>query len=108
MSIRLNRSAALRAAAIKRCGQISHTPCGQSFIGVFRRAGYARGSYSVGENLAWGTGPLGSPQNAVTGWLNSPPHRAALLSGRWREIGIAYVTGPGGGALWVAQFGRHG
>jgi uncharacterized protein YkwD len=107
-SARLNRSAALRATAIGRCGQISHTPCGQSFIGVFRSVGYARGRFAVGENLAWGTGSLGSPESAVRGWLHSPPHRAALLSGRWRDIGIAYAVGPGGGALWVAQFGRRG
>jgi uncharacterized protein YkwD len=75
---------------------------------VFRRVGYARGRYAVAENIACGTGSLGSAQNAVKGWLESPPHRVTLLSRSWRDIGIAYAIGPGGGALWVAQFGRHG
>jgi uncharacterized protein YkwD len=76
-------------------------------MSVFRRVGYARGSYVVGENLAWGTGALGSAESAIRGWLSSPGHRTTLLSPRWRDVGVARVVGPGGGAVWVAQFGRR-
>lgn len=109
----LTRSARLRGNAIARCRHFSHTPCGQRFATVFRQAGYARGRYTVGENLAWGTGAYGSPEQTVTRWLASPGHRAVLLSPRWRELG-AFVLGadnlfaPGQNRVWVAQFGRRG
>ena len=44
-------------------------------------------SWSVGENLLWGAPDVGALR-AFKLWLNSPPHRANLLSPRWREIGI--------------------
>ncbi len=47
-------------------------------------------SWDVGENLLWQSPSVG-PAAAVEAWLNSPPHRANLLSGVWREIGIAAV-----------------
>ena len=40
---RLDRSALMRAIAIRRCGDFSHTPCGQSFIRPFVAVGYFRG-----------------------------------------------------------------
>lgn len=109
----LARSSRLRAAAMVRCRQFSHTPCGQSFASPFRRVGYARGSYSVAENIAWGTGTLGSPAATVQRWLSSPPHRRVLLAPTWRELGATVVGAdglfaPGPNRVWVAQFGRRG
>jgi uncharacterized protein YkwD len=108
----LTRSSRLRAGAIVRCRQFSHTPCGQSFGAVFRTVGYARGSYAVGENLYWGSGTLGSPHQTLAGWLTSPAHRSVLLSPGWREVGVSVVTmsglfAPGPNRVWVAQFGRR-
>ena len=43
--------------------------------------------------------------------LNSPGHRANLLSRTWRDVGIATLQGQmfghDGVTLWVAQFGRR-
>ena len=108
----LGRSATLRANAIVRCRQFSHTPCGQSFGAVFQAVGYTRGRYSVGENLAWGTGSL-SPSVTLQRWLASPGHRRVLFSPGWRELGVKVVEvnslfAPGTNRLWVAQFGRRG
>jgi uncharacterized protein YkwD len=108
----LVRSAQLRARAIARCRQFSHTPCGQSFAAPFRSVGYARGSYSVAENLAYATSAP-PPQAAIRRWLDSPPHRRVLLARGFRELGAAVVTvdglAPGGPAtVWVAHFGRRG
>jgi uncharacterized protein YkwD len=44
--------------------------------------------WSVGENLLWSAGPL-SPADAVTMWMNSPPHRENLLDKDWRQIGLS-------------------
>jgi uncharacterized protein YkwD len=107
----LNRSSGLRSGAIRRCGQFSHTPCGQAFVQPFVRAGYYRGSVSVGENLAWGSSWLGSPRATLAAWLRSPGHRANLLHPAWRDCGFALTRGRLFGApgvsLWVLQFGRR-
>jgi uncharacterized protein YkwD len=109
---RLNRSALLRAKAIRRCDQFSHRPCGQSFVGVFVRVGYLGRSGTVGENLAWGEAPAGTPRDVIAQWLASPEHRSNLLWPGWHDIGIAVLKAPSlfGGTnveLWVVQFGRH-
>jgi uncharacterized protein YkwD len=105
----LNRSSLLKADAVRRCG-FSHTPCGMSFTYTFRRAGYLP-ARAFGENLAWGQADLGSPLRTIGMWLNSPPHRANLLSARWRDLGIAvqrgHMFGHDGVALWVMEFGRR-
>jgi uncharacterized protein YkwD len=49
-----------------------------------------RRSWTVGENLLWSS-PDVSPAAAVTMWMNSPEHRANLLSRSWREIGLSAV-----------------
>jgi uncharacterized protein YkwD len=52
----------------------------------------SRGSHTwtVGENLLWSS-PDVTPSGAVTMWMNSPEHRANLLSRAWREIGLSAV-----------------
>jgi uncharacterized protein YkwD len=47
----------------------------------------------LAENLAWGTGPYGSPREIVGSWLASPGHRANLLHPRLRKIGIGAPVG---------------
>ena len=105
----LNRSSLLKAGAIRRCG-FTHTPCGMSFTRTFQSAGYLP-ARAFGENLAWGQAGLGSPVNTLGMWLNSPGHRANLLSRTWRDVGIATLQGQmfghDGVTLWVAQFGRR-
>lgn len=105
----LNRSALLKADAVRRCG-FSHTPCGMSFSRTFQRAGYLP-ARAFGENLAWGQSGLGSPLSTLSMWLHSPPHRANLLGRSWRDLGIAYecgrMFGHDGVSLWVMQFGRR-
>jgi uncharacterized protein YkwD len=105
----LNRSSVLKANAVRRCG-FSHTPCGMAFTYTFRRAGYLP-ARAFGENLAWGQADLGSPLHTLEMWLTSPPHRANLLSGSWRDLGIAVqrgrIFGRDAVSLWVMEFGRR-
>ena len=108
----LDRSSSMRAAAIRRCRDFSHTPCGQPFVQPFVRVGYLGQSGTVGENLAWGSSRRGSPRATLAAWLHSPDHRANLLRPGWRDCGLALARGRifGGPAvsLWVLQFGRRG
>ena len=48
------------------------------------------GSWSAGENLAWGAPALGV-RKTVSLWMHSPGHRANLLSPNWSRIGVAVV-----------------
>lgn len=109
----LDRSALMKGEEIRGCRAFSHTPCGNSFVRTFQQTGYMRGRVRVGENLYWGSGGLGTPGNAIAGWLHSPPHRANLLGPGWREIGVGMVYSPslfGAQSVWVyvLQFGRRG
>jgi uncharacterized protein YkwD len=77
-----------------------------------RAAGYlsAPGQWRIGENLAWGTGELATPQAIMNAWMNSPGHRANILQPAYREIGFGVLAGNpssagGGGATFVTEFG---
>ena len=48
------------------------------------------GLWSVGENLLWSS-PDVRPAGALDMWMNSPEHRANILTPRWREVGISAV-----------------
>jgi uncharacterized protein YkwD len=62
---------------------------------------------NVGENLA--LGDFRSSLDVVTGWMNSPGHRANILHKEFTEIGVAAVEGNWKGEqVWFAvqEFGR--
>jgi uncharacterized protein YkwD len=74
------------------------------------RTGYARGCFTVGENLAWTSVGM-TPRQVVKAWLRSPEHRANLLDARFRDTGVAskVVTLADAGTveLWVQHFGTR-
>jgi uncharacterized protein YkwD len=111
-SAELDRSSGMRAAEIRRCQDFSHTPCGQAFIAVFQLVGYFSVNTSVGENLAWGQGTLGTARAAMSSWLASPEHRQNLFNPNWIDFGVARrhsasLFGRSNVTVWVAQFGCH-
>ncbi|HEY3829706.1 MAG TPA: CAP domain-containing protein [Solirubrobacteraceae bacterium] len=94
----------------------SHTaPNGESPLDRMRGAGYiysSRIGYEVGENIAWGTLWLASPQSIVNAWMASPGHRANILDAHYRETGIGVSPHPPAamadgqaGALYTQDFG---
>jgi uncharacterized protein YkwD len=108
----LQRSAALKARWVSVCRQFTHVPCGHSLRAAFSEVGYTRGTWAVGENLGWGTGPLGRVRDMFAAWLDSPPHRQDIIRREWREIGLARIHavslfGRDDVTLWVAHFGAH-
>jgi uncharacterized protein YkwD len=93
---RLHRAADRHVVDMARRNYFSHTSrSGASFLDRIRRSGYLRRSrtWSVGENIAWGTGGLSTPRLIVRAWMRSPGHRANILSSRFREIGIGISFG---------------
>lgn len=68
------------------------------------------GTWSLGENLAWGTGGLSTPRSIVNSWMNSQGHRENLLNARYKELGQGIVIGNpskdnGLGATYAHTFG---
>lgn len=89
----------------------SHTsPSGESFSQRVTRFGYT-GWTALAENIAWGTGTLGSPETIFNNWMNSSGHRANILNGGLREIGIGVASGTflgyAGARVYTADFGTR-
>ena len=114
LSSRLSRAAREHALDMARRNYFSHdSRSGASFVDRIRRAGYMSGarSWTVGENLAWGTGQRATPRATLRAWMNSPAHRANVLTRRFRHVGIgiaydapARVAG-GPHATYASEFG---
>jgi uncharacterized protein YkwD len=91
------------------------TPSGETPLERIRASGYIYNSqlgYEVGENIAWGTLWLATPQAIVSAWMASPPHRANILDANYRETGIGVSPHPPAslaegqaGALYTQDFG---
>ena len=91
LNARLTSAAAAHSRQMATDGYFDHTSAdGTAF---WKRIGrwYSAGGFhywSVGENLLWSS-PQVDPSGALQLWMNSPEHRANILSARWREIGVS-------------------
>jgi uncharacterized protein YkwD len=86
------------------------SPSGSTLSSRVRLTGY-RGR-ALGENIGWGTGSLATPVEIVRAWMASPPHRAVMLNGRYREGGVGVAPGsplgaPGPAATFVLDVGTR-
>lgn len=106
----LHRSAVRKAADILRCNSFSHTACGRPFEFWIKRSYITRGCWLAAENIAWGTGSLGSVRQIFMAWMRSAGHRSAILSKEYSDFGIGLRTGTlnrwRGAAVWVQHFGK--
>jgi uncharacterized protein YkwD len=117
----LRENARLQHAAEGHSGNMvaarffDHTsPSGADMVDRILRTGYARSpGWSLGENLAWGTGSLATPAGVERAWMRSPGHRANILRRQFRELGIGVSVGAPvadagtDGATYTADFGAH-
>jgi len=111
---RLAKAAGGHARDMVRHCYFAHTsPAGSTVAGRVRRTGYLKGArrWTAGETIAW-MSPRDNPgRTVVRMWLNSPPHRALLLSPELREVGLGIARGvpacPGKGLTFVADLGRR-
>jgi uncharacterized protein YkwD len=91
------------------------SPNGTTPVDRVRNAGYIPGpssGYVIGENLAWGTLNLATPQSIVSAWVASPGHLANILEGQYQDTGIGVTAavppslGDGqAGATYAQEFG---
>ena len=83
----LERAARAHTSRMMRTGVFAHG----NFAARMARF-HVRGP-AMGENLAWGGGPYGTPASIIATWMGSPAHRANLLRRGFRRIGIGAVVG---------------
>ena len=98
---RLARAADVHSRSMLRSDSFSHGAFSQR---VRRYVSFHR----IGETIAMRT--RCSPRGFVSMWLNSPPHRAVLLSRRFRRVGVGRRTGRLGArraCLVTADFGSR-
>jgi uncharacterized protein YkwD len=113
-ALRVNRKLSLASARHARSMAAHHFFEHGDFVGRIRAVRYLAGarSWIVGENIAWGSQRLGTPEAIVKAWMHSPPHRANILSRSFREIGIgvsrgAPVPGVDDGVTYATDFGQR-
>ena len=113
LNAKLGTAARRHSRAMVRQRFLSHTsPNGDTFVDRIRAAGYLDGarSWTAGENIAYGSGSRSTPRSIGRAWMNSPGHRANILSRSFRSIGIGIAPGtPIGlaGATYTTDFGRR-
>jgi uncharacterized protein YkwD len=84
---------------------------GAGFSARIARTGWmsGRSGWSVGENIAWGSGNQASPRAIVAEWMHSAGHRRNILQARFHVIGIGVGSGSpvggGAGATYTTDFG---
>jgi len=116
----LARNKRLQKAAQRHTGKMSGTGCfdhqcaGEGALGArLESVDYLTGGllrWAYGENIAWGMDARGKPSTIVKAWMNSPGHRANILSGQFREIGVGFVSGTpsnsnANGGIYTTDFG---
>jgi hypothetical protein len=94
----LTKAARAYAAYLAKSGQFSHTADGREAGDRVAAAGYTW--CQVGENLALHIDSRGFESKAlaeksVTGWINSPGHRANMVAPYVTEIGVGVASAPG-------------
>jgi uncharacterized protein YkwD len=116
----LTANTVLQSAALQHSqdmvdnGFFSHdSSSGEDFEDRILRFNYAPPNtrWVAGENIAWGTLSLSTADSIVVSWMNSPEHRANILNGSYKELGVGVDPGtPEGdsdGATYTADFGAH-
>ena len=113
----LEAVAAAYARRMVRERFFEHTsPDGGTFLSRIKRTGYLKGAvrrWSVGENIAWGTGSRATPEGIVQAWMQSPGHKRNILNARFTELGLGTAIGAplsagnGSAATYVNAFGER-
>jgi uncharacterized protein YkwD len=114
---KLRRAAQSYSRTMVRQGFFDHvSPGGSTMIDRVSRTGYLAqtSGWSLGENLAWGSGNLATPRMIVRTWMGSEGHRHNILTARFTDIGIGVALGapvsvPAGSAAatYTTDFGAR-
>ena len=110
-SSKLADSSDRKGEDILRCDSFSHYACGRDFTFWMRRVNFIGGCWTAGENIAWGTGDLGSARSVFRAWMHSSGHRENILAGDFSQLGVSLrvgnLEGNHAAHVWVQHFGDH-
>jgi len=91
------------------------SPSGMTPLERVRATGYIpspQDGYTIGENIAWGTLELSTPQAIVKAWIASPEHLANILESHYTDTAIgvapaapASLANGQQGAVYSQEFG---
>ncbi len=91
------------------------SPDGQTLLMRVQASGFIPNGnvgYTLGENIAWGTLWLGTPNSIVKAWMESPGHRANILNAGFRYTGVGIdpnlprsMSGGQAGGMYTQDFG---
>ena len=85
--------------------KMTHTGSNGSNAGQrIAAAGYG-GVQGWGENVAVGYPTVGA---VMSGWMNSPGHRANIMNPSYRHVGLGMATSAPGSPYWTQNFGYGG
>jgi uncharacterized protein YkwD len=113
-SSRLGQVAQAKAAAMMTCQLFTHfvyvqdgrcrTDSATKQLELFGHGCFS----NYGENIAEGGGSFGAPRVFMNWWLNSPGHRANILSRTFNAVGFGAAHGTGSASsvvVWSTDFG---
>ncbi|HEV2769855.1 MAG TPA: CAP domain-containing protein [Solirubrobacteraceae bacterium] len=113
----LERSASVYSAQMVEDRFFAHEgPDGRGIVDRIRtRTDYLvrAASWSVGGNLAWGSGGRATPRQIMRAWMNSPGHKHNILTPGFHHVGIGIVlgaprsVGDAAAATYTTHFGRR-
>jgi uncharacterized protein YkwD len=89
------------ATNMARQNMLNHTLDGKGTADRITAAGYRYSYY--GENIAYN---YANAQATLNAWMNSPGHRANILSPNFTEMGISMAFNAQGQPYYCADFGR--
>jgi uncharacterized protein YkwD len=113
---RLRHAAQKHSRYMRRHHCFSHQCGGEgSPQARIQSTGYINGGlsrWSYGENIGWGPRRRGSPRAIVNSWMHSAPHRANILSGTFKDMGVGYAKGSPSNkgahaAIYTVDFGMR-
>ena len=104
----LERAARAHSRDMVKHDYFSHSSySGESFSARLIRFGFTTSgcrSWAVGEDIACGYGPGATPKAIFRAWMNSPAHRAVILTQRFRSAGLGRAVGTIKGVSGVVFF----
>jgi uncharacterized protein YkwD len=102
---KLQKAARAHSAAMIKKDRFYHGPVGARL----KRHGYKWKTY--GENIAGGSGRLGTSESVFKRWMKSRTHKRNILERGFREVGIGAATGTfkgnGGYTMYTTDFGKR-
>ena len=101
---KLVEAATIHAHDMAALDIMAHDLPGAALPGLTDRLSYVGYNYrSAGENIAFNYPDVNS---VMTGWMNSPEHRANILDASYTEIGVGIAYDASGRPYYCQDFGH--